>query len=239
MNLEYQTIESICIEININNRKWLISGLYRTPSLSDSEFTKDNTKTFDKTTTKYENFLILGDLSYDMLVNEKCIALKEVCDIFDLSNMVVDPTYFTKGASASLNDVILYTNNYNCGISDVHNIISIQMKGNLPSNKKELKCFRSFKNIDQEKFTEDLNKIDFDKITDQNDVNKMYSDFEEAFIQTVDKHAPVKQRKPCQNPASFINKELRKAVYKKDSCIINIINVKLRVTGKIIHNREI
>jgi hypothetical protein len=36
---------------------------------------------------------------------------------------------------------------------------------------------------------EDLNKIDFDKITDQNDVNKIYSDFEEAFIQTVDKHA--------------------------------------------------
>ena len=41
------------------------------------------------------------------------------------------------------------------------------------------------------------------------------SGFEEAFIQTVDKHAPVKQRKPCQNPAPFINKELRKAVYKK------------------------
>jgi hypothetical protein len=46
----------------------------------------------------------------------------------------------------------------------------------------------------------------------ENDVNKMYSDFEEAFIQTVDKHAPVKQIKPCQNPAPFINKELRKAV---------------------------
>ena len=104
MNLEYQTIESICIEININNRKWLISGLYRPPSLSDSEFTKDYTKTFDKTTTKYENFLILGDLNYDMLVNEKCTALKEVCDIFDLTNMVVDPTCFT---SPSLNDVIL------------------------------------------------------------------------------------------------------------------------------------
>jgi hypothetical protein len=40
--------------------------------------------------TKYENFLILGDLNYDMLVNEKCRALKEVCDIFDLTNMVVD-----------------------------------------------------------------------------------------------------------------------------------------------------
>jgi hypothetical protein len=50
---------------------------------------------------------------------------------------------------------------------------------------KELKCFRSFTNFDQEKFTEDLNKIEFDKITDQNDVNKIYSDFEEAFIQTL------------------------------------------------------
>ena len=124
-----------------------------------------------------------------MLVNEKCTALKEVCDIFDLTNMVVDPTCFTKGASPSLNDVILTnkpnycmnTNNYNYGISDVHNIISIQIKGNLPSNKKELKCFRSFKNFDQEKFTEDLNKIDFDKLTDHDDVSKIYSDFEEAF----------------------------------------------------------
>jgi hypothetical protein len=35
-------------------------------------------------------------------------------------------------------------------------LISIQMKDNLPSNKKELKCFRCYKNFDQEKFTEDL-----------------------------------------------------------------------------------
>jgi hypothetical protein len=53
-------------------------------TLGSTEFTKDYTKTFDKTTTKYEHFLILGDLNYDMLVNEKCTALKEVCDIFDI-----------------------------------------------------------------------------------------------------------------------------------------------------------
>ena len=158
-----------------------------------------------------------------MLKNEKCTTLKEVCDIFDLTNMVVELTCFTKDALPSLNDIILTnkpnycmnTNNYNCGISYVHNIISIQIKGNMPSNKKELICFRSFKNFDDEKFTEDLNQIDFDKLTDQDDVNTIYSDFEEAFIQTVDKHAPVKKRKSCQNPAPFIDKELRKTVYKK------------------------
>ena len=81
--------------------------------------------------------LIKQPLNYDMLVNEKCTALKEVCGIFDLTNMVIDPTCFTQGASPSLNDVILTnkpnycmnTNNYNCGISDVHNIISIQTRG--------------------------------------------------------------------------------------------------------------
>ena len=67
----------------------------------------------------------------------------------------------------------------------------------------------------------------------------MYSDFEEAFIQTVDKHAPVKQRKPCQNPAPFINKELRKAVYKKRQLHNKYNKCKTRVTGKIIDNREI
>jgi hypothetical protein len=58
----------------------------------------------------------------------------------------------------------------------------------------------------QEKFTEDLNKIDFDQLTDQNDVNKMYSDFEEAFIQTVDKHAPVKQKKIMSKSSTILYK---------------------------------
>ena len=62
--------------------------------------------------------------------------------------MVVDPTCFTEGASPSLNDVILTnkpnycmnTNNYNCGISDVHNIISIQMKGTVQLTAYTEKC---------------------------------------------------------------------------------------------------
>ena len=56
------------------------------------------------------------------------------------------------------------------------------------------------------KFTEDLNKIDFDKLTDQDDVNKMFSDFEEAFIQTVDKHVPVKQKKTMSKSSTILYK---------------------------------
>jgi hypothetical protein len=75
----------ILISIHIDSIVWYSKFTFLSQARSDldSEFTKDYTKTFDKTTTKYENFLIL-DLNYDMLVNEKCTALKEVCGIFDL-----------------------------------------------------------------------------------------------------------------------------------------------------------
>jgi len=66
-----------------------------------------------------------------MLVEEKCTPLKEMCDIFDLINMVHEPTCFTKVESPSLNDVILTnkpnycmnTRNVSWTLSDVHNVI--------------------------------------------------------------------------------------------------------------------
>jgi hypothetical protein len=77
INIECGTIESIFTEINFKNRKWLICGLYRPPSLSDHLFMKDFNKTFDKISVKYDNvitelnlFLILvHNLSVEMKLN--------------------------------------------------------------------------------------------------------------------------------------------------------------------------
>jgi hypothetical protein len=71
------------IEILINKRKWLISGLYRPQSINDNNFNKDFIDTFDKISTLYDNVLILGDINYDMLSEHKGAPLKNVCDIFD------------------------------------------------------------------------------------------------------------------------------------------------------------
>jgi hypothetical protein len=42
------------VEINFKERKWLICGLYRPPSMTDDVFTEDFTKTFDKVSEKYD-----------------------------------------------------------------------------------------------------------------------------------------------------------------------------------------
>ncbi|CAG2251168.1 unnamed protein product [Mytilus edulis] len=106
-NLEFNSVESICVDLFVNNRKWLITGLYRPPSMSNSEFSKDFIDTFDKASTKYDNILMLGDLNYDMLVNEKSNTLKDACDVCDLTNLVHEPTCHTKGNNPSLIDVVL------------------------------------------------------------------------------------------------------------------------------------
>jgi hypothetical protein len=36
-----------------------------------------------------------------------------------------------------------------------------------------------------------------------------------AFTEVINKHMPLKKRKPVVNPAPYMNKELRQAIYKK------------------------
>ena len=99
--------------------------------------------------------------------------------------------------------------NFNCGISDVHNLISVQIKGNINPAKKSFKTYRSFKNFSEENFVNDLMKSDLDKITEIEDVDEAYNKFEEVMVNTIDEHAPMKKRKSISQPAPFMNKTLR------------------------------
>ena len=222
-NLDFKIIESLAIEIRIDTIKWLINGVYRPQSIKDYDFNDDFIKIADTITTLYDSFMFIGDMNYDMLNHDKSSPLTSVCDIFDLQNLVKDPTCFTKNASPSLNDVIL-TNapnqcmnvlNFNCGLSDVHNFISVQFKRNIAIRKTIMKSYRSFKNFSQDNFISDLNKVDFDSIVSDNNVDLAYSHFETVFINIANKHAPLKSRKTLPKPAPFMNSVLRKAVYKK------------------------
>ena len=60
-------IETKRNEINeiVGNTKWLISGVYRPQTINDKTFNDDFIKTCDKITTKYDNFMYIGDLNYD------------------------------------------------------------------------------------------------------------------------------------------------------------------------------
>ena len=66
-----------------------------------------------------------------MLKQEKCQSLTNVCDNFGLDSIVKSPTCFIKNQVPTLIDVIITnsktllcnTVNFNCGLSDCHNMI--------------------------------------------------------------------------------------------------------------------
>jgi hypothetical protein len=54
--------------------------------------------------------------------------------------------------------------------------------------------------IDHEKYVEELEKIDYVNIGNESDINSAYEIFEKSYLEVVNKHIPLKKRKPVQTP---------------------------------------
>jgi hypothetical protein len=61
----------------------------------------------------------------------------------------------------------------------------------------------------------DLQSVNFENQIADDDVNRAYSKFETSFIEIIDKHIPIKKRKPVAYPVPYMNQNLRNAIYKK------------------------
>ncbi|KAK3091810.1 hypothetical protein FSP39_022788 [Pinctada imbricata] len=224
-DLEFQSIESIGVEVTVNKDKLFILGSYRPPSMKDEVFLQDSTSTLDKISSKYDNFIIMGDLNYDLNDESKCQPLQDLCDIFDLSNIIKGETCFPKHSKPSQIDVVLSNNqklfpthcNFNCGVSDVHNIIAFQLYGEVPSKTTKWSQYRSFKSLDLDSFKLDLHDLEteFSRDNFEGDVNTVFNKFHDTFTGIINKHIPVKKRKVYPKPAPFMNKELKSAIFKK------------------------
>ena len=162
-----------------------------------------------------------------MLNVKKCQPLVDICDIFDLDQLVKKPTCFKKDCTPSLVDVILTNKRSLCfntlnlptGISDCHNLISTIIKGQLPIQQRSKITYRSYKTFDIEKFNSDIAKIEIDYNNkgdiNADKVNQIYSTYERDFINILNKHAPLKSRYPRQKPLPCINGELKRTIHRK------------------------
>ena len=59
---------------------------------------EDFNKTFDKISAKYDNVILIDDLNYNVLDEDKSTPLTTMCDIFDYTNLVTITTCHTKNA---------------------------------------------------------------------------------------------------------------------------------------------
>ena len=154
---EYRDIESIALEVTSGDQKWLFIGAYKPLNMNDRKFHDDFTMTCDKISKKYDNFMILGDMNFNMLDNNKSLFFKGCFDIFNIKNLIKKATCLTKFFKQSLLDVILTNNtnkcgklcNFSCGLSEVQNMIDVHVKCERPNDKPKYKKCSSFKNFDR------------------------------------------------------------------------------------------
>ena len=132
-------------------------------------FENDITKSLDQIFLKFDHVICLGDLNYDLSRNDKSQPLINICDTFNLDNIVKQPTCFMKNQTPSLIDVILTnsktllcnTANFNCGLSDCHHMIATSIKETCSYVNNKNVTFRSYKNFSEAEFNQELSQVPF------------------------------------------------------------------------------
>ena len=201
-DLELQRpIETIVLDVLINDRKWAVIGAYRPPSVDNKLFTDIFTKGIDKISTQYDNIMVAGDLNYDCLDSSKSKTLSDICDIFDFTNLVKTATCFMKHSTPSLVDVLLTNKsnfcfnvlNFGCGISDWHNLIGVVVKGATARLEKKRTKYRSYKNFNETEFSEDVGRIPFHAHMSSMTLTTYTGRMNGFLTDIINEHAPIKE----------------------------------------------
>ena len=215
-------VESLVIEAHIKNDKWLYVAIYNPNKKHEDELVKFLGTLYEKEIGNYTDIICIGDINID-LASTNSMVYNSVIDIYGLHNLITSPTCF-KASNGTLLDPILVTNkkrfmysfNLLCPFSDFHNLVGCVTKCHLKKQRPKTIFYRSFKKFDELAFKKDVSLIKTGT-TDCDDPNAHFSAFQTQLLQACNKHAPLKQRTIKRNQLPYMNKELRSAMYKRNS----------------------
>ena len=122
-------IEIIILKLIIKKVRWLLLNLYRPPNQCSKFFFNELEKGHDFYRSKYEKFILIGDLNASLLLSVDSV-IRDLMDSYNFTNMVRDPTC-PKSSNPTCIDLILTngkgslksTTTAERGLSDFHVMI--------------------------------------------------------------------------------------------------------------------
>ena len=81
---EVSNREVFFIEINLRNKKWIIGCSYNPHNAEISSHMNCMGKAIDSLSSRYENFLLIGDFNAEM----SDMSMKDFCDIYSFKNLI-------------------------------------------------------------------------------------------------------------------------------------------------------
>ena len=153
-------IEGFCIEINIRKNKWLLVCTYNPNKNLISNHLKEIGKNLDNYSSKYDNFILLGDLNSEPTES----AVRDFSQIYGCENLIKDNTYFKNPEKPSCIDFIItnrpksFQNSVTLqtGLSDIHKMTLTVMKVFYKKQKPTIMTYRSYTNFSDEVFMADV-----------------------------------------------------------------------------------
>ena len=197
----------------------------------------DLSKVLNRNLCQYERFLCIGDFSSKITE----FAMKIFCDIYHLKNLGNVLTCYKNPLKPSCIDLFLT----NCSrsfqdsqvieseLSDLHKMNITVLKMFFNKHKHETVFFRNYKKFDNSAFREALNK----ELLKYDLSNIEYDTFQEIIVSLLNIYAPLKKKYLRANHASFVTKELRKAVMQKTG-LRNIYLKQCTEATKVAYNQQ-
>ena len=224
-DLEHENLECIWLEVKPNKSKpFLVGHIYRPP---DSGIIWNETfeDCIENVLKEEKELYLLGDVNRDLLNRQIKTSWSEYMEPFGLSQLVSEATRVTSTTKTLIDH--LYTN---CpenvtsidvpkiGLSDHFPIFFTRKMHVQPKKGKHYTIsYRSFKNFDEAKFSNDLNNVPWDIIRIFDDTNDILNAWTDLFLEVVDANVPIKQhRVKRKNQPEWITSDLMDAMKTRD-----------------------
>ena len=145
--------------------------------------------------------------------------MNDFCNVYNLSNLVKEPTCFKNPDNPSCIDLFL-TNRPKCfqstmtmetGISDFHKMVITVLKLFYEKQKPKIIHYRNYKTFNANLFKEELNN----ELLNIDINNAELVEFTSTVLSVLDKHAPIKRKYIRANNSAFMTKELRAAIMQR------------------------
>ena len=212
--------ESLCMEVTVGKVKTVLICVYKHPFMKDAPFKSYMSLIADTLFKTHNNLVFLGDMN---CCPTKSSAIKDLCKLYDLTNLIKEPTCHT-GKEPTILGVILVTNrniyfgvlNTQCCVSDFHNIIGAATRRFAPSQKPQTILYRSYKHFNDVDFLYDLQSAPFHVIEIFDDADDMAWYTSTLIRSVIDSHAPVKSKLVKRQSVPYMKSLLRKAIYSRN-----------------------
>ena len=189
-----RAIESFYAELNFQKKKWLLNCSYNPKHSSIESHLDSHSKSVDSLSSKYYNFILLGDFKSYM----EDSPMKTFAEIYKLPNLIKEPVCFKNPDNLTCIDLILTnkplsfknTNVIETRLSDFHKMMVAVMKIHFPKMKPQVVSYRKYKGFHNETFLDSLRH----ELNAQGQFlnEKVPDPFPTICSESLDKHAPEK-----------------------------------------------